>query len=106
MLFVICRIISDCIPIKGRKRIPYLIIATVLSLFPWPILGLSVTMRSLMWNLIALLTLQNLGSAMADVVIDAMIAEAVRSDRYVNLTSLLINIMFLSIKFNYNICTC
>lgn len=30
-----------------------------------------------------LLTLQNLGSAMADVVIDAMIAEAVRLERYV-----------------------
>ncbi|CAM9003865.1 unnamed protein product [Rhodiola kirilowii] len=74
-------IISDCIPIKGRKRIPYLIIATVLSLFPWPVLGLSVTMRSSTWNLITFLTLQNLGSAMADVVIDAMIAEAVRSER-------------------------
>lgn len=30
-----------------------------------------------------LLTLQNLGSAMADVVIDAMIAEAVRFERYI-----------------------
>ncbi|KAJ6293245.1 hypothetical protein OIU78_025269 [Salix suchowensis] len=40
-------ILSDCIPIKGRKRIPYL----------------------------------NLGSAMADVVVDAMIAETVRSER-------------------------
>lgn len=30
-----------------------------------------------------LLTVQNLGSAMADVVIDAMIAEAVRLERYV-----------------------
>lgn len=30
-----------------------------------------------------LLTVQNLGSAMADVVIDAMIAEAVRFERYV-----------------------
>lgn len=29
------------------------------------------------------LTVQNLGSAMADVVIDAMIAEAVRFERYV-----------------------
>lgn len=30
------------------------------------------------------LFVQNLGSAMADVVIDAMIAEAVRSERYVH----------------------
>ena len=30
------------------------------------------------------LTVQNLGSAMADVVVDAMIAEAVRGERYVH----------------------
>ena len=34
-------------------------------------------------HLMILLTVQNLGSAMADVVIDAMIAEAVRLERYV-----------------------
>lgn len=47
------------------------------------------------------LTVQNLGSAMADVVVDAMIAEAVRSERYVlmfvpfllNFHQLLSNIM-------------
>lgn len=33
--------------------------------------------------LMILLTVQNIGSAMADVVADAMIAEAVRSERYV-----------------------
>ncbi|KAL5548326.1 hypothetical protein UlMin_003557 [Ulmus minor] len=74
-------IISDCIPIKGRKRIPYLLMSTVLSLVPWLILGLNETMRSSKWNLIILLTLQNFGSAMADVVVDAMIAEAVRFER-------------------------
>jgi hypothetical protein len=31
---------------------------------------------------------QNLGSAMADVVVDAMIAEAVRLERYVYMSSL------------------
>lgn len=31
------------------------------------------------------LTVQNLGSAMADVVVDAMIAEAVRYDKYVSI---------------------
>ena len=35
-----------------------------------------------------LLTAQNLGSAMADVVVDAMIAEAVRFEKYVNQTCL------------------
>lgn len=33
----------------------------------------------------AFLTVQNLGAAMADVVIDAMIAEAVRAEKYVQL---------------------
>lgn len=74
---------SDCIPVRGRKRIPYLLISTVLSLVPWLMLGLNVTLRSSKWNLMTLLTVQNLGTAMADVVIDAMIAEAVRHERYV-----------------------
>ncbi|EXB50278.1 hypothetical protein L484_017815 [Morus notabilis] len=71
-------IISDCIPIKGRKRIPYLLISTVLSLVSWLILGLNTATRSSGWYLTSLLTVQNFGSAMADVVVDAMIAEAVR----------------------------
>uniref|UniRef100_A0A7N0URC5 Uncharacterized protein n=1 Tax=Kalanchoe fedtschenkoi TaxID=63787 RepID=A0A7N0URC5_KALFE len=65
-------IISDCILIKGRKRIP-----SIFLFFHGPF----VTTRSSTWNLILLVTLQNQGSAMADVVIDAMIAEAVRSER-------------------------
>ena len=83
-----CRILSDCIPIKGRKRIPYLVIATFLSLVPWPMLGIDSNLRSSQWHLTVLLTVQNLGSAMADVVVDAMIAEAVRSERYVCMLSL------------------
>ncbi|KAF4373458.1 hypothetical protein CsatB_015975 [Cannabis sativa] len=74
-------IISDCIPIKGRKRVPYLIISTVFSLVPWLVLGLNESVRSSSWHLTSLLTVQNFGSAMADVVIDAMIAEAVRFER-------------------------
>lgn len=77
------RILSDCIPIKGSKRISYLVIATVLSLVPWFILGLSSTLRNSTWHLMVFLTVQNLGSAMADVVVDAMVAEAVRHDKYV-----------------------
>lgn len=80
---MVYRIISDCIPIKGRKRIPYLVIATVLSLVPWFILGLSSSLRNSTWHLMVFLTVQNLGTAMADVVVDAMIAEAVRDDKYV-----------------------
>ncbi|XP_020690704.1 probable folate-biopterin transporter 4 isoform X2 [Dendrobium catenatum] len=74
-------ILSDCIPINGCKRKPYLVIATVLSLIPWPVLGLISSLMNSHNFLTALLTMQNLGSAMADVVIDAMIAEAVRSER-------------------------
>ncbi|XBI26615.1 hypothetical protein VPH35_051284 [Triticum aestivum] len=32
-------IVSDCIPIKQSKRVPYLIISSGLSLFPWLIIG-------------------------------------------------------------------
>ncbi|XP_027064191.1 probable folate-biopterin transporter 4 [Coffea arabica] len=74
-------ILSDCIPIRGRKRIPYLILATLLALGPWLMLGVSASLRSSRVHLMILLTVQNLGSAMADVVIDAMIAEAVRLER-------------------------
>ncbi|XP_010443068.1 PREDICTED: probable folate-biopterin transporter 4 [Camelina sativa] len=74
-------IISDCIPINGKKRTPYLVISTVLSLVPWLLLGLDSTSRSSSLYLMILLTVQNLGSAMADVVVDAMIAEAVRLEK-------------------------
>ncbi|MBA0602953.1 hypothetical protein Gorai_003113, partial [Gossypium raimondii] len=74
-------ILSDCIPIKGKKRIPYLVISTVMSLVPWLILGINASTRSSIWHLMILLTLQNLGSAMADVLVDAMIAEAVRFEK-------------------------
>ncbi|XP_010545215.1 PREDICTED: probable folate-biopterin transporter 4 [Tarenaya hassleriana] len=74
-------IISDCIPIRRKKRTPYLMISTVLSLVPWLLLGLDLSLRSSSLYLMILLTVQNLGSAMADVVIDAMIAEAVRHER-------------------------
>ncbi|XP_020097503.1 probable folate-biopterin transporter 4 isoform X2 [Ananas comosus] len=71
-------ILSDCFPIRRRKRVPYLIVATVLSLIPWLILGLVASLRGSSKFLTTFLTVQNIGSAMADVVIDAMIAEAVR----------------------------
>ncbi|KAL2943665.1 putative folate-biopterin transporter 4 [Bienertia sinuspersici] len=74
-------ILSDCIPIRGRRRIPYLVISTVLSLVPWIILGLNASLRTSKVPLMVLLTVQNVGSAMADVVADAMIAEAVRFER-------------------------
>ncbi|RVW40306.1 putative folate-biopterin transporter 4 [Vitis vinifera] len=74
-------ILSDCIPIGGRKRIPYLVVASVFSLFPWLVLGLNAPLMDSKVHLMISLTVQNLGSAMADVVVDAMIAEAVRFER-------------------------
>ncbi|XP_076901434.1 putative folate-biopterin transporter 4 [Bidens hawaiensis] len=74
-------IISDCISINGRKRIPYLVIATLFSLFPWLILGSWKYVRDSKHQLMILLLLQNMGSAMADVVIDAMITEAARHEK-------------------------
>ncbi|ONK81604.1 uncharacterized protein A4U43_C01F31020 [Asparagus officinalis] len=61
-------ILSDCIPIRRKRRKPYLV------------LGLT-SLRSSHNYLMACLTVQNLGNAMADVVIDAMIAEAVRAEK-------------------------
>ena len=58
-----------------------MVISTVLSLVPWLVLGLDSTSRSSSLYLMIFLTVQNLGSAMADVVIDAMIAEAVRLEK-------------------------
>ncbi|MCO5613556.1 hypothetical protein L7F22_067833 [Adiantum nelumboides] len=74
-------ILSDCIPIKGSRRVSYLIISGVLSFVPWLLLGLFQTIRISAIYMTGLLTLQNLASAMADVVIDAMIAEAARKER-------------------------
>lgn len=74
-------ILSDCLPIRGSRRISYLIISSVLSFAPWILLGLVEPIRLSSLCLTGLLTVQNLGAAMADVVIDAMIAEAARKER-------------------------
>ena len=54
----------------------------MLSLLPWIILGLNASLRTFKVPLMIFLTVQNIGSAMADVVADAMIAETVRLERY------------------------
>ena len=82
--FLLCfaRILSDCIPINGSRRISYLILSSILSFIPWVLLGVFENMRMSAICMIGLLTLQNFGTAMADVVIDAMIAEAAREERF------------------------
>lgn len=74
-------ILSDCVPIKGSRRISYLMISGILSFISWLILGLCETIRMSSLYMTGLLVLQNFGTAMADVVIDAMIAEATRKER-------------------------
>ncbi|KAH7277395.1 hypothetical protein KP509_39G048900 [Ceratopteris richardii] len=74
-------VMSDCIPIRGSRRISYLMISGILSYVPWLLLGLFESLRTSTVYMIGLLTLQNVGTAMADVVIDAMIAEAARKER-------------------------
>ena len=76
------RILSDCIPINGSRRISYLILSSILSFIPWVLLGVFEAMRMSPICMIGLLTIQNFGTAMADVVIDAMIAEAAREERF------------------------
>lgn len=74
-------IVSDCIPIKGSRRISYLMISGVLSFIPWLLLGLYEPIRMSSLCMTGILVIQNVGTAMADVVIDAMIAEAARKER-------------------------
>ncbi|GAB2294590.1 hypothetical protein Dimus_028791 [Dionaea muscipula] len=74
-------ILSDCIPIRGRRRIPYMVIATVLSLLPSLLFGLNASLRTLTLPLTIFLTLQNIGLSMAKLMVDIMLAEAVRFKR-------------------------
>ncbi|KAJ7541838.1 hypothetical protein O6H91_10G079000 [Diphasiastrum complanatum] len=74
-------ILSDCVPLGGRRRIPYLVISSVLCFLSWVILGLVHGSRESFLQLTMLLTLQNLGAAMADVVVDAMVAETAKKER-------------------------
>jgi MFS family permease len=75
-------ILSDCVPIGGRRRVPYLIIASILSFVPWFLLGYFEALRASYIYLMVLITSQNFGAAMADVVVDAMVAEKAREERY------------------------
>lgn len=88
------RIVSDCIPIKGSRRISYLMISGVLSFIPWLLLGLYEPIRMSSLCMTGILVIQNLGTAMADVVIDAMIAEAARKERSVIFLFIAMKIIF------------
>ncbi|CAI5516929.1 unnamed protein product [Closterium sp. Naga37s-1] len=74
-------ILSDCVPIRGGRRIPYIIIANALSLLSWLALAFVPSLAASPAPFTLLLVLQNVGAAMADVVIDAMVAEAAKGDK-------------------------
>ena len=76
------RIFSDCVYIYGNRRIPYLLLASLLSIIAWAILAFSPGVLQSTTLFTALLICQNLGSAMADVVVDAMVAETAKRERY------------------------
>lgn len=74
-------IFSDTVYIYGDRRVPYLIISSILSTLAWGTMALfrSVLLSSVSFT--ALLTCQNIGSALADVVVDAMVAETTKQER-------------------------
>ncbi|CAM6033899.1 unnamed protein product [Sphagnum compactum] len=78
-------ILSDYVPIGGSRRVPHLIIAVVLSFVPWFVLAHFVALRasSFAYLTVLLITTQNVGAAMADIVMDAIVAEtAAHKERF------------------------
>eukprot|EP00271_Cylindrocystis_brebissonii_P009292 TRINITY_DN2400_c0_g1_i1.p1 TRINITY_DN2400_c0_g1~~TRINITY_DN2400_c0_g1_i1.p1 ORF type:complete len:935 (-),score=190.87 TRINITY_DN2400_c0_g1_i1:791-3595(-) len=74
-------IFSDCVAIYGARRVPYLIISSILSIAAWGTMAFSDSVLSSSATFTVLLTCQNVGAALADVVVDAMIAETATDDR-------------------------
>ncbi|CAI5941972.1 unnamed protein product [Closterium sp. NIES-64] len=74
-------ILSDCVPIRGGHRIPYTIITNALSLLSLLALTFVPSLAASAAPFTLLLVLQNVGAAMADVVIDAMVAEAAKGEK-------------------------
>lgn len=78
-------LVSDAVPIRGQHRKPYLVLAAAVGLAAWSGLALlaapgaaaaSLPPLTAMALLTALLLLSNLSTALSDVVVDAMVAEA------------------------------
>ncbi|KAG0560670.1 hypothetical protein KC19_9G003700 [Ceratodon purpureus] len=72
-------IISDSVYIKGAHRVPYLVIAGALQLFSWTAIAVHSGASSTAAVLTIFLTITNIGAAIAEVVNDAMIAEAAKN---------------------------
>jgi hypothetical protein len=79
---VFCSVVSDCIPNRDKRRLSYFIVSSILSCLPWITLAQMAPSRASYVYLAVLLTTQNMGAAMVDVVVDAMVAEAARANRF------------------------
>lgn len=64
---------------------PYIVVANLMSLLPWMLMAALPAATSSASVLTAMLVVQNIGAAMADVVVDAMVAESTNKDRYAEL---------------------
>ncbi|KAG0588569.1 hypothetical protein KC19_2G253100 [Ceratodon purpureus] len=73
--------VSDFTPNRDRKRLSYLIVSSILSFLPWIALAQMAPSRASYVYLAVLLTTQNIGAAIVDVVVDAMVVEAARANR-------------------------
>ena len=73
---------SDFTPNRDRKRLSYLIVSSILSFLPWIALAQMAPSRASYVYLAVLLTTQNIGAAIVDVVVDAMVVEAARANRF------------------------
>ncbi|MCO5570068.1 hypothetical protein L7F22_023782 [Adiantum nelumboides] len=74
-------IISDAVYIRGAHRIPYLVIGGCLQAICWGIIALLPNEGSSVIMVAVLLALTNLGSSIADVANDALVAECAKKKK-------------------------
>lgn len=60
---------------------PYIILANLMSFLPWVLMAAVPAVTASASVLTTMLVVQNIGAAMADVVVDAMVAESTNKDR-------------------------
>jgi hypothetical protein len=70
-------LISDCLPIYGRHRKPYLLLSGAVGVVGWLVLTAAPLSTSLAATM---LLFTNLSTAFADVIVDAMVAAKARQD--------------------------
>eukprot|EP00246_Nothoceros_aenigmaticus_P004361 TRINITY_DN15875_c0_g1_i1.p1 TRINITY_DN15875_c0_g1~~TRINITY_DN15875_c0_g1_i1.p1 ORF type:complete len:983 (+),score=127.90 TRINITY_DN15875_c0_g1_i1:847-3795(+) len=73
-------IMSDALYIRGCHRVPYLAVAAFLQALSWGFIVLNPGSTASLGVLTALLTMSNMGAAIAEVMNDALVAEAGKKD--------------------------